>query len=55
MRIGGGESDPITGLLAWTDLNMIVFKKNSCYLINLDPAQNPNPDDPTLLVASVSR
>ena len=31
---------------------MIIFKKNSCYLINLDPAQNPNPNDPTLLVAS---
>ena len=29
MRIGGGESDPITGLLAWTDYNMLVFKKNS--------------------------
>jgi hypothetical protein len=52
VRIGGGESDPITGCLAWTDLNMLVFKKNSCYLINLDPSQNPNPDDPTLLVAS---
>jgi hypothetical protein len=52
VRIGGGESDPITGCLAWTDLNMLVFKKNSIYVINLDPAQNPNPDDPTLLVAS---
>jgi hypothetical protein len=52
VRIGGGESDPITGCLAWTDLNMLVFKKNSIYLINLDPTQNPNPDDPTLLVAS---
>jgi hypothetical protein len=52
VRIGGGESDPITGLLAWTDLNMICFKKNSCYLINLDPQQNPDPNDPTLLVAS---
>jgi hypothetical protein len=52
VRIGGGESDPITGCLAWTDLNMLVFKKNSIYVINLDPTQNPNPDDPTLLVAS---
>jgi hypothetical protein len=52
VRIGGGESDPITGCLAWTDLNMICFKKNSCYLINLDPQQNPDPNDPTLLVAS---
>ena len=47
-----GESDPITGLLAWTDYNMLVFKKNSIYVINLDPSQNPDPDDPTLLVAS---
>jgi hypothetical protein len=52
VRIGGGESDPITGLLAWTDYNLLVFKKNSIYVINLDPSQNPNPDDPTLLVAS---
>lgn len=52
VRIGGGESDPITGLLAWTDINMLVYKKNSCYIINLDPAQNPDPTDPTLLVAS---
>jgi hypothetical protein len=51
-RIGGGESDPITGILAWTDLNAIIFKKNSCYLINCDPTQNPDPTDPTLLVAS---
>jgi hypothetical protein len=52
LRVGGGESDPITGLTAWTDLNMLVFKKNSIYVINLDPLQNPTPDDPTLLVAS---
>ena len=32
----------------------MVFKKNSIYVINLDPSQNPNPDDPTLLVASFS-
>jgi hypothetical protein len=54
VRIGGGESDPITGLLAWTDYNLLVFKKNSIYVINLDPNQNPTPDDPTLLVASFS-
>jgi hypothetical protein len=52
VRIGGGESDPITGLVAWTDYNLLVFKKNAIYVINLDPSQNPNPDDPTLLVAS---
>ena len=54
VRIGGGESDPITGLLAWTDYNLLVFKKNSIYVINLDPSQNPTPDDPTLLVACFS-
>jgi hypothetical protein len=51
-RIGGGESDPITGLIPWTDLNMLVTKKNSIYLVNCDPAQNPDPTDPTLLIAS---
>ena len=54
VRIGGGESDPITGLLAWTDYNLLVFKKNSIYVINLDPQQNSDPNDPTLLVASFS-
>jgi hypothetical protein len=31
-----------------------VFKKNSIYVINLDPSQNPDQADPTLLVASYS-
>ena len=51
-RIGGGESDPITGIVPWTDMLMIIFKKNSIYGINMDPSQNPNPDDAALLVAS---
>jgi hypothetical protein len=51
-RIGGGESDPITGIVPWTDMLMIIFKKNSIYGINMDPSQNPIPDDSTLLVAS---
>jgi hypothetical protein len=52
VRIGGGESDPITGLVPWMDYLMLIFKKNSLYGINLDPNQNPDPNDPTLLVAS---
>ncbi len=52
IRIGGGDSDPITGLVPWTDLSLIVFKKNSIYVVDCDPAQNPDPTDPTLLVSS---
>src|SRR6266487_1248610 len=52
VRIGGGESDPIIALVPWTDLNLVVLKKHSVYVVNCDPGQNPNPDDPTQLVAS---
>ena len=51
-RIGGGDSDPITALIPWTDYNIICFKKNSIRIINTDPSQNPDPTDSTLLVAS---
>jgi hypothetical protein len=52
VRVGGGDSDPITGLLGWTDLNLIVFKGNSIYVVNCDPSQNPDPTDITQLVSS---
>lgn len=51
-RIGGGDGDPIIMLVPWMDLLMAVFKENSVYIVNMDPSQNPTPDDPTLLVAS---
>ncbi len=52
LRVGGGEGDPIVALVAWSDLNMAVFKRNSIYVINLDPSQNATPEDPTALVGS---
>jgi hypothetical protein len=52
VRIGGGESDPIVALVPWSDLNMVVFKQNSVWVVNLDPSQNATPDDPTALVSS---
>ena len=52
VRVGGGDSDPITGIVPWTDLSLIVFKKSSIYVIDCDPSQNPDPTDPTLLVSS---
>jgi len=33
---------------------MVVFKQNSIYVVDVDPSQNPTPDDPTALVASFS-
>lgn len=52
LRVGGGESDPIVALVPWADLNLIVLKGNSVYVINMDPSQNPVPSDPTQLVPS---
>jgi hypothetical protein len=52
VRIGGGESDPVTAMVGWNDLNLVVFKQNSVYIVNCDPSQNPNPDDSTALVGS---
>lgn len=51
-RIGGGESDPISMLVPWMDQNLAVFKQNSVYVVNMDPRQNPTPEDPTALVSS---
>ena len=39
LRVGGGESDPITALCSWTDFNLVVGKRNSIWLINADPSQ----------------
>jgi hypothetical protein len=52
MDVGGGESDPIRVIVPWMDLNLVVFKEHSIYVVNMDPSQNPDPSDPTLLVAS---
>jgi len=52
LRVGGGEGDPIQMLAPWMDLNLVVFKKDSIYVVNMDPNQNPDPTDPTLLIAS---
>ena len=51
-RIGAGDGDPIKKLVPWMDLNMEVFKEASVYVVNMDPSQNPTPDDPTALVGS---
>jgi len=52
LEVGGGESDPIVAIVPWVDMNLVVFKEHSIYVINMDPGQNPDPTDPTLLVAS---
>lgn len=37
IRIGQGEGDPITGIAAWDDYQIAVFKRNSIYLLRADP------------------
>lgn len=39
IRIGGGEGDPITGLASWDDFNLVVFKRNSIWVVRADPSQ----------------
>ena len=49
IRVGGGEGDPITGLVPWVDFNLIVLKRHSIWVVNTDPALTT---DPALPVAS---
>lgn len=37
LRVGAGEGDPITGLCAWLDDNLVVLKRRSIWLVNCDP------------------
>lgn len=41
-RVGGGDSDPITALCSWTDNFLVVGKRNSVWLVNADPTQQPS-------------
>jgi hypothetical protein len=38
IRIGQGEGDPITGLAELDDYQVVVFKRNSIYIVRADPA-----------------
>ena len=37
LRIGGGDGDPIVALKSWMDTGIVVFKRNSVYLIDANP------------------
>lgn len=37
IRVGAGEGDDITGLMPWSDFNLIVFKRRSIWIVNCDP------------------
>ena len=37
IRIGGGDGDPIVALKSWLDTGIVVFKRNSVYLIDANP------------------
>ncbi len=44
IRIGGGEGDPITGLIAWDDNKVVVLKRNSVYVVTADPITTSSAD-----------
>jgi len=39
-RVGGGEGDPITGIVSWYNFNLLVFKTRSIHVVSTDPAQS---------------
>jgi hypothetical protein len=49
IRIGAGEGDPITGLAEWDDYQIVVFKRNSIYIVRADPIQTSGDDAATSL------
>jgi hypothetical protein len=56
IRIGGGEGDPITGLAEWDDYQIVVFKRNSIYIVRADPSLTHGADpDHSLANATVTK
>ncbi len=39
-RVGGGEGDPITGIVSWYNFNLLVFKERSIHLVSTNPAES---------------
>ncbi len=37
VRLGGGDGDPVVALKSWLETGVLVFKRNSVYLINANP------------------
>lgn len=37
-RVGGGEGDPITGIISWYNFNLLVFKTRSIHVVSTDPS-----------------
>lgn len=37
LRVGYGENDPITNMTTWDRFNVVVFKKNSTWILDADP------------------
>jgi hypothetical protein len=40
LRVGRGDGDPITALAPWEDMTLIVFKRNSVWLLDCNPLTN---------------
>jgi len=38
IRVGAGDGDPITGMTLWTNTLLVVFKRSSVYLVDINPA-----------------
>jgi len=39
-RVGGGEGDPIVGIVSWYNFNLLVFKERSIHVVSTDPSQS---------------
>lgn len=41
IRVGAGEDDKITGLVSWSNFNLVVLKQKSIWIVNCDPTVTP--------------
>ena len=39
-RVGGGEGDPITGIVSWYNFNLLVFKTRSIHVVSTTPTES---------------
>lgn len=55
IRVGNGDGDPITGLAAWTNNQIVVFKRNSVYIVAANPSNTGGGSSGSLSNATITK
>lgn len=55
IQIGGGDGDPIIGIAPWDGYQIVVFKRNSIYIVAADPVLTAGDSTHTLSNATVTK